>query len=183
MHFYRQEVINATSGSNNTISLGGYFAYSDLALQKNGNDLTLDIGTSDSLTLSGWYAGNNNMVNLQVVAASMSDYAPGSSNTLSNNQVEDFDFQSLVAAFDQAQAANPSASPWSVTDALLSAHLSGSDTAALGGDLAFSYATRGNLTGFGTTAAEGVVSNTQFAASPQSINPWSTLSTGVAHIR
>jgi len=184
-------VVNAASGQNNTISLGGNFAYSDLALQKNGNDLVLDVGTtstssgqaSDSITFKNWYAGAQNIVDLQVIASSMSDFAPGSTNVLSNSNVENFDFQSLVSAFDQAQAANPTLTAWGITDSLLSAHLASSDTAALGGDLAYAYGTSGNLTGFGVSAAESTLSSSQFATAPQTLNPWPTLNTGTAQIK
>ena len=178
-----QDVINAVSGQNNTISLGGNFAYSDLALQKSGDDLVLDIGNTDSLTFKGWYAGNNKIVNLQVIASAMSDFNPGSTDILRNSNVEGFDFQRLVSAFDQAQAANPNANPWNVTNALLDAHLSSSDTAAVGGDLANVYGIRGSLSGFGIEAGETQLSSSQFASAPQTLSPWPVLKTGTAQIR
>jgi Ca2+-binding RTX toxin-like protein/uncharacterized membrane protein YkoI len=178
-----QDSINAISGQNNTVSLGGHFAYADLALQKNGTDLVLDIGSSNSMTFKGWYAGNSNIVNLQVIASAMSDFNPGSTDILRNSQVETFDFQQIVSAFDQAQTANPSSNPWSVSNTLLDAHLSSSDSAALGGDLANIYGAHGNLSGFGVSAAEGQLSSSQFAAAAQALNPWPTLNTGTAQIR
>jgi len=178
-----QDALYASSGQNNTLSLGGNFAYSDLALQKSGTDLILDVGTADSITFKGWYAGNSNIVNLQVVASAMSDFAPSSTNVLSNSNVEEFNFQTLVSEFDQAQLANPSTNPWAVTNALLSAHLSGSNTAALGGDLAYVYGTQGNLSGFGVAAAANEISSAQFGNTAQTLNPWPTLNTGTAQIR
>jgi hypothetical protein len=184
-----QDVVNATSGQNNTLSLGGSFAYNDLALQKSGNDLILDIGpstgsgqASDSITFKDWYAGNNNIVDLQMIASAMSDFNPGSTDTLRNTNVENFDFQKLVGAFDQALAANPGITAWGVTNSLLDAHLASSDTAALGGDLAYEYGMRGNLTGFNVSAAQGTLSNS-FATAPQVLNPWPTLNTGTAQIK
>ena len=178
-----QDIINAVFGQNNTVSLGGHFAYTDLALQKNGDDLVLDIGAADSLTFKGWYAGNSNIVNLQVIAAAMSDFNPGSTDILRNSKVEMFDFQRIVSAFDQAQAASPSANPWGLANALLDAHLSSSDSTALGGDLANVYGIRGSLSGLGIAAAEEQLSSSQFAAAPQVLNPWPTLNTGTARIR
>jgi len=110
-----KDQLYANSGQNNTISLGGHFAFSDLALQKNGNDLILDVGASDSITFKDWYAGAQNIVNLQVIESAMSDFNPGSADVLRNSNVENFDFQQLVSAFDQAQAANPSLNAWGVT--------------------------------------------------------------------
>jgi Ca2+-binding RTX toxin-like protein len=173
------DTLYAVAGANNVLSLGGNFAYNDLTLQKNSNDLILNVSATDSITFKDWYAGNHNIVDLQVIAAAMGDYAPGSTDVLRNSQVEEFDFQKLVAAFDTALAATPTLSAWGVTNALLDAHLAGSDTAALGGDLAFSYGTNGNLTGMGVSAAENTLNNSQFAAAPQTLNPWATLNTGV----
>jgi hypothetical protein len=113
----------------------------------------------------------------------MSDFNPGPTDVLRNSNVETFDFQGLVDAFDQARAANPNLNAWGVTDALLDAHLADSDSAALGGDLAYVYGTRGNLTGFGVSAAEETMSSSQFGAAPQALNPWPTLNTGTAQIR
>jgi Ca2+-binding RTX toxin-like protein/GH24 family phage-related lysozyme (muramidase)/pantothenate kinase len=182
-----QDVVNATSGQNNSLSLGGSFAYKDLALQKNGSDLILEVGPSgqagDSITFKGWYAGNNNIVDLQVIASAMTDFNPGSIDTLRNTNVENFDFQKLVGAFDQALAANPGITAWGVTNSLLDAHLASSGTAALGGDLAFEYGMRGNLSGFSVGAAQNTLSSSQFATAPQTLNPWPTLNTGTAQIR
>ena len=185
-----QDIVNAVSGQNNTLSLGGNFAYSDLALQKNGNDLILDIGAptnsgqaQDSITFKDWYAGAQNIVDLQVIASSMFDFNPGSTDVLRNSHVENFDFHSMVSAFDQAQATNPTLTAWGLTDSLLNAHLASSDTAALGGDLAYAYGTSGNLTGFGVSAAESTLSSSQFATAPQTLNPWPTLNTGTVQIK
>jgi len=179
-----QDTVDANAGQGNTISLGGTLSYADLAFQENGNDLILDVGANDAITLKDWYGspGDQNIVTLQVVAAAMSDYAPGSGNVLSNAKVETFDFQRLVSEFNQAQAANPGMNAWSLTSALLDAHLAGSNTAALGGDLAYDYGLNGNLTGFGVAAAESTLSNSQFGAAPQSISP-SSAGTEVARLK
>jgi hypothetical protein len=61
--------------------------------------------------------------------------------------------------------------------------LASSDTAALGGDIAYEYGTRGNLTGFGVLAAQSTLSGSQFATAPQTLSPWPALNTGTAQIR
>jgi len=43
---------------------------------------------------------------------------------------------------------DPGITSWGLTDTLLSAHLAGSDTAALGGDLAYQYNLNGNTGGY-----------------------------------
>jgi hypothetical protein len=143
------------------------------------------MGSADSLTLKDWYtsSANQEIVTLQVIAQAMSDFAPGSSDALRNANVETFDFRQLVGAYDQARAADPTLSAWSVTDALLNAHLSSSDSAALGGDLAYEYGMNGNLSGFSVPAAESTVADSQYATAPQTLHPWSTLDTGTVQIK
>jgi hypothetical protein len=179
-----QDSVRAGAGHNDVLSLGGNFAYSDLALQRNGNDLVLGMGSADSLTFKDWYASsaNQEIVTLQVIAQAMSDFAPGSSDALRSANVETFDFRQLVTAFDQASAADPTLSTWSLTDALLDAHLSSSDSAALGGDLAYYYGMNGSLSGFSVAAAESTVSDSQFGTAPQSLHPWNTLNTGAPQL-
>ncbi|MBI3901360.1 MAG: hypothetical protein HY306_00210 [Nitrosomonadales bacterium] len=61
-------------------------------------------------------------------------------------------------------------------------HLSGSDTAALGGDLAYQYNLNGSLAGIGLAAAQTEMSNANFGVSPQLLQPLSSLQTGVARL-
>lgn len=178
-----KDKVYASAGVNNVLSLGGNLAYADLTLQKSSTDLILNVSATDSITFKGWYAGNKNIVDLQVVASAMSDFNPCSTDVLRNSKVEEFDFQKLVASFDTALASTPGLTTWGVTNALLDAHLLSSDTAALGGDLAYTYGTNGNLTGMGVSAAEGTLSNNQFATAPQTLNPWPTLNTGTVQIQ
>jgi hypothetical protein len=177
--------VYATAGTNNALSLGGHFAYADLTLKKSSNDLILNVGASDSITFKGWYSSiaNRNIVDLQVIASAMTDFNPGSTDVLRNSNVEEFDFQKLVAAFDQARTATPSLTSWALTNSLLDAHLASSDTAALGGDLAYVYGTQGSLTGMSVAAAESTLASNQFATAPQTLNSWPTLNTGTVQIK
>jgi Ca2+-binding RTX toxin-like protein len=177
-----QDTVDARLGTGNTVSLGGVFAYSDLSLQHVGNNLVLSVGAADGITFYDWYTGHSSVANLQVIETAMTDFAPGSTDVLRNSNVETFDFQGLVNAFNQAQAADPTLSTWSVTNALLNAHLTSSDTAALGGDLAYTYGARGSLTGFSVATAQSELSRSQFATAPQALNPWPTLNTGTAQL-
>jgi hypothetical protein len=102
---------------------------------------------------------NHSVLNLQVIAESMADFAPGGSDVLKDNKVETFNFAGLVGAFDTALVANPALTSWSMTNAMLSFHLgSGSDSAAIGGDLAYQYGRNSTLTGIGLNAAQSVSS-------------------------
>lgn len=180
-----QDTVDAAFGKNNTLSLGGHFSDTDLVLQKSGNDMVLEIGGHDSVTFKDWYVSpaNQHIANLQMIMASMSDFMPGSADAIHNAQVETFDFQKIAGEFDQARMENPVIDRWSITHALLDAHLAGSDTAALGGDLAYEYGARGNLTGMGITAAQAALSDARFGTAAQALHPWPALSSGVAQLK
>lgn len=164
------DIINASTGADNTLSLGGNFAYSDLSLTKTGNDLILKMGATDQLTLKDWYLSsptNKSVINLQVVAEAIQGFSLGSADNLRNNKIENFNFTNLVAAFDTAGAiAN-----WQLTDARLTTHLlAGSDTAAIGGDLAYQYGKNSNLTGMGSLNAQSVIAAASFGQTAQTLN-------------
>ena len=164
------DIINASTGADNTLSLGGNFAYSDLSLTKSTNDLILKMGTTDQITLKDWYLSantNKSVVNLQVIAEAIQGFNLGSADALRNNKIENFNFTNLVAAFDTAGAT----ANWQLTDARLTTHLqAGSDTAAIGGDLAYQYAKNSNLTGMGLINAQSVISNANFGQTAQALN-------------
>ena len=152
----------ASTGANDSLSLGGGIKYADLSLKKSGNDLVLSTAASgaDSISIKDWYATTstgttNKTVNrLQVVTVG-GDYNAASTDKTRNQQVEVLDFSKLVAAFDTARATKASnANGWAVMNSLLDAHLQGTSTAALGGDLAYQYATQGSLAGIGLQTAQ-----------------------------
>ena len=91
----------------------------------------------------------------------------GSNDQLRNNKVENFNFAGLVSAFDAAGAmAN-----WQLTDARLTTYLkAGSDSAALGGDLAYQYGKNSNLTGMCTLNAQSVIAAATFGQTAQALN-------------
>ncbi len=168
------DLIAASTGADNIISLGGNFAYSDLSLSKSGNDLILSMDSSDQITLSNWYASsaNNSIVNLQVIAEAMQGFSLGSTDELRNNKIESFNFASLVSEFDMDVVTNAAnATNWQLTDARLTAHLqAGSDTDAIGGDLAYQYGMNSNLTGMGLLNAQSVIAAASFGQTAQTLN-------------
>ena len=150
------------TGANDTLSLGGGIKYADLSLKKSGNDLVLSTAASgaDSISIKDWYVSaatgtTNKTVNrLQVVTVG-GDYNATSTDKTKNQTVEVFDFGKLVAAFDSARATKASnGNGWAVMNSMLDAHLQGTSTAALGGDLAYQYATQGSLAGIGLQTAQ-----------------------------
>ncbi len=104
----------------------------------------------------------------------MAGLNPGGSDTLLDNKVEQFNFTALAAAFDGAGQVNG----WALTNALLSAHLSGSDTEAIGGDLAYQYGKNGTLSGIGLAPAQDVLNAFQFGSGAQTLRPIQDLQQG-----
>jgi len=180
-----QDILNGGIGTDNTLSLGGGIQYSDLALSKSGNDLIVEVGNTDQVTLTGWYdttANHKSVLNLQVVADVMAGFDRASNDPLLNKSIQNFDFTAIVNAFDQASGGSANFMHWSATDSLLTAHLSASDSEALGGDLANQYGKNGNFSGFSQTAAQDVLSNPSFGTNPQLLHDLSGLNEGIARL-
>jgi hypothetical protein len=104
-----------------------------------------------------------------------------------------FDFQQLVQDFDQAMAAALSVTPWSAQASLDGAYLQGSDTSALGGDLAYRYADLyGSTQGYGDlgwaelrdriAGTGGERWQTLTVSSLPLVNPWTALQAGTSLI-
>ncbi len=172
----------ATGGTgSDTISLGGSgLAYADLVFTKSSNDLVLKVGATDQITFKNWYAATPSkpVANLQVMAEAMAGFAAGGSDPLMDQKVEKFNFAGLVGAFDAARAANSGLTSWALTNGLTSFQLAGSDTAALGGDLAYQYGRNGTLAGIGVTPALSTLSDANLGTNPQALNSLASLQTG-----
>jgi Ca2+-binding RTX toxin-like protein len=179
-----QDTVAASTDADNVLSLGGGIAYADLSLRKSGNHLVLDIGVSDSIKLANWYAApeNRSVLRLQVIAEAMADFEANGSDPLRDNRVETFDFTGLADAFDATRAANPGLTSWAITNALTQFHLSGSDTEALGGDLAWQYGRNGTLAGIGVNAAQEVLGDVQFGVQAQQLRPLAGLQEGAVRL-
>ncbi|MBP3982654.1 hypothetical protein J8G26_18440 [Acidovorax sp. JG5] len=176
----------ATGGTgSDTLSLGGSgLSYADLTFTKSTNDLVLKVGTTDQITFKNWYAATPSkpVTRLQVMAEAMAGFAQGGSNPLLDQKVENFNFTSLVGAFDAARAANSSLTSWALTNALTNFQLAGSDTAAMGGDLAYQYGKNGTLAGIGVTPALSTLSDTNLGTNPQALNSLASLQTGTVRL-
>lgn len=131
------------------------------------------MGATDQITFAGWYtaATNKSVINLQVIAEAVTTFSLGGADQLRNNKVENFNFANIVTAFD-AQALKTN---WQLTDALLTTHLlTGNNTAAIGGDLAYQYGRNSSLTGVGLLAAQSTINAANFGQSAQTLNAPST---------
>jgi Ca2+-binding RTX toxin-like protein len=170
--------VSAARGAQNTLSLGGGIGENGLTLSKAGDNLVLQTGGRDAVTLKGWYshATGPSVVTLQLIEQASPDYAPGSTDMLVNQKVETFDFTQLVAAFNAARAHQPGLTSWSLGNALAGAYQGGSNTAAIGGDLAYYEGLDGHLTGMDLSAAQAVIAAPGFGVTPQTIHPWATVS-------
>ncbi|NHZ88102.1 hypothetical protein F2P45_03510 [Massilia sp. CCM 8733] len=172
------DTVIGTGGADNTLSLGGGIGYADLLLSKSGNDLVLTTGAAEKLIFKSWYAGagNASIGTLQVITAASTDYHPGALSPINDSKVEQFDFLAMVARFDQALANGATA--WSAWTTLEQCHRGGSDTAAIGGDLAYQYGLNGNLATISAAAAIAIVGNSGFGAVVQEFLPGASLTDG-----
>jgi Ca2+-binding RTX toxin-like protein len=170
------DVVNASTGADNTVSLGGALSYAGLSFTKAANDLVLNVGVTDKLTFKDWYVGtgNKSVAKLQVVTESIAGFSLGGADPVLNNKIETFDFAGLASAFDAAGQVNQ----WSLMNAMLNLHLSGSDTEALGGDLAYQYGRNGSLSGIGLTQAQEVINAPTFGSGAQMLRPVAELQQG-----
>jgi trimeric autotransporter adhesin len=167
-----QDTVAVSTTKDNTVSIGGGALYADLVFQKTGNNLILKVGASDQITFTNFYAAaaNHSVNTLQVIIEDTTDYDAGSGDATRNKKVESFDFEGLVTAFTASGLTT-----WALTNALTAQHLSGSDTAALGGDLAYRYGRFGNLADISFTPATGILADAAFGASAQSLQALGSL--------
>jgi len=165
-----RDVVSSGRGGTSTLSLGGGIRYEDLSLRRSGNDLVLDVGGHDRVTLEKWYKGQKYqaITTLQVVSEAMG---------LDPAHVDTYDFKALVNAFDTACPGNHGTSRWALTNAMTQFHLSSSD-GVLGGDLAYQYGVDGTLAGIGVAAAQGTVGSSQFGKQAQPLHSESKLREG-----
>ncbi len=172
-----QDTIAVNTTQDNTLSLGGGISYADLQFRRSGNNLLLLTGGSDQITFTNYYSAtaNRSVDRLQVVIEGSTDYRPGSTDLLRNRRVESFDFDGLVTAFDAARARNASLTTWSLSNALAAQHWGGSDTAAMGGDLAYRYGLAGTLSDLSVTPAAGLLGAAAFGSALQGFQPLSSL--------
>ncbi|MHB1677396.1 MAG: lipase family protein [Sulfuriferula sp.] len=182
-----RDTIVASPGGASTLSLGGGINMESLSLSRDGNDLVLSSGDDSRITLQAWYANtaNHDVTTLQLIGQSGDGGGneagwghPSANDSGSHDKINEYDFSKLVALFDQARAVDPGLSKWHAMDGMLSSHLSSSDTAALGGDLAYYYGTHGQLSGMSLAAAQSTLHSPQFGVAAQTIHSWTSINQG-----
>jgi len=170
-------VLAPTTSSTNVLSLGAGIDTESLFFTKTGNNLILTDGVSgDSITFTNWYVGaaDQDTTNLQVVEIASANYNSGGGDGLRNKALEDFNFTSLVAAYNTAG----SPANWALSTGMPSAQLASSSTADYGGDLAYYFGLNGNLTGVDLSAVQSTLTNASFATATQTIDAFGTISGG-----
>lgn len=183
-----KDMVYLNGSSPLTLSLGGGIRYEDIRIRRSGNDLFMDFNGSKNeyLKISGYYGlstANRPAITLQMLTQASGAYNPSGTDRLRDNQVEIFDAGKLIKAFDTAYAANSGlrrGDAWAVMNNLLDAHLTGSNTAAKGGDLAYQFGsqTSANLAGMSMTSAGAVLSDASFASGMQTLNRPVSISAG-----
>jgi len=181
--------------SNLTLSLGGGIGLNDLSLSRDDGDLVLiisgeepdsgeghqkdsdhndehDDDESQRIVIEDWYGGEGESpvsaeVTLQIIMEASDEFDVTSSDPLRNQSIQSFDFREIVRQFDLVAANDPDDNHWGVTNALLDAHLGGSDDAVLGGDIAYRYG-MGSSAAIGTpSAAVDTLSDSRFGSQAQ----------------
>jgi Ca2+-binding RTX toxin-like protein len=153
-------------GSGSTLSMGGGMLYSNLGLSASGNSLVVSAGTG-TVSFTDWYSGNKAVSKLQIVIEGTRDYSATSPDPMKNKKIQTFDFTGLVNAFDAARAAGQTLN---VANSLAAYRLSGSDTDAIGGAIAYQYNKNGSISTISDTQLKGILASSNFAVNPQSID-------------
>jgi len=189
MAFNRGDGADTVVGSGwdrDTISLGGGIRYADLSLRKTGNALVFDMGQGDSVTFKDWYTSSarRSIDTLQVVTVG-GDYNASSTDPAKNRKTVSFDFEQLANRFDSVRAANPSMTSWAVAGELNTYLKSRSDTQAIGGDLAYRYATTGSYGDLDWMGVRNRMNGMTGAAwqtltTSTAVNPWTALQAGIS---
>ncbi|MDD5058244.1 MAG: putative Ig domain-containing protein, partial [Sideroxydans sp.] len=153
-----------------TLSLGGGISYADLSFSRDYDNLIVGLGDGESVTIGSWFAAwqDNKAINtLQIVAESMAGYDPNSTDPLLNQRIQQFDFLALANQFEAALAADPSITSWQLAPHLADCCIGGSDTAAIGGDMAYLYGKNGNLNGLNEAELRSQLNDANFGTSNQ----------------
>jgi VCBS repeat-containing protein len=161
----------ATRAGRMTVSVGGGVRYEDLRLSRSGNDLLLEMGACDEIRFDDWYRRGTQkpVLTLQVVAESMSGFVAGGSQPLRDHRIESFDLSGVIARFDQQTRGRSYVSGWAVSSSLTAFHLGGSDSEAIGGELAYRYGLTGSLAGLSAAGASALVESAGFGSTAQSL--------------
>ncbi|MDD2893964.1 MAG: VCBS domain-containing protein, partial [Halothiobacillaceae bacterium] len=163
-----------------TVSLGGGISYEDLSFMRDGYNLVLNTGNGESITFEGWFdnawSDNKAISTLQIVSEAMPGYDTNSIDPLLNKRIQQFDFLALANQFEADYADDLVIDAWQLAPHLADAHLGGSDTSAIGGDMAYLYGKNGNLDGLSEAELRAQLTNASFGTASQTLTKTGNLS-------
>ena len=96
------------TAANDVLEVSNGITKAVMGLLKSGNDLVIDLGSSETLTLKNWYAGVRNVGTLKIIGDAA--WVPGQSGTPTT--VETLNLVTLAAQFDAARVADPTLVRW-----------------------------------------------------------------------
>ena len=138
-----QDTVYGGEGTDNTLILTDGIQMNDIALTRNANDLILETGAADQITLRNWYdttANYKSVLTLDIISQAVTEFDEKSkrkSEHKSDHQeikttLDQYDFSAVVAAFDQAWAADSTIQHWNAAQTLAAAHVDDGEDASLG---------------------------------------------------
>lgn len=125
-----------------------------------------------SIVLDNWYEDDftyEGGLTLQVIMEASDQFDTTSTDVLYNQRVVQFNLNELITQFELENGTVDDDSSWNITDSLLDAHLSSSDSDALGGDVAYRYGL-GQTDVFDPALAVSTLSNEKLGKKPQAID-------------
>ncbi|GAB5606513.1 hypothetical protein TK5_25940 [Sideroxyarcus sp. TK5] len=137
------DTVYGGEGTDNTLILTDGIQMTDIALTRNANDLILEAGATDQITLRNWYdntANYKSVLTLDIISQAVTEFDRKSkckSEHKSDHQeikttIDQYDFSAVVAAFDQAWAADSTIQHWNAAQTLATAHVDDGEDASLG---------------------------------------------------
>ncbi|MFC3146192.1 calcium-binding protein [Piscinibacterium candidicorallinum] len=103
-------VVGSGSNSTDTLDLSGGITRSNVVLFKNGNDLVVEVGSGEQITLRNWYTGSRQVGTLRIIADA--NWVPGSAATPTS--AETINLATIASQFDTARTSNPAIVRWSL---------------------------------------------------------------------
>jgi Ca2+-binding RTX toxin-like protein len=124
-------VVGSGTAANDVLEVSNGITKAVMGLIKSGNDLLLDLGAGESVTLRNWYAGVRNVGTLKIIGDA--GWVPGQTGT--PTVVETLNLVTVAAQFDAARTADPLLTRWPLSSASIALV---SRTAAISDDGSFS---------------------------------------------
>jgi hypothetical protein len=157
-----QDILYGGIGTDNTVVLAGGIHTTDISLSRQGNDLILEVGPStssgqagDQINLRNWYdttANYKSVLSLDIVSEAISDFDRKSSQKSGDRSINQFDFISVVNAFDQACGTSTTFQHWDAANSLTAALFAEDSDSSLGSS-AFQPVSVSGLLGISAQAA------------------------------